>query len=166
MTADKFNENDRSIAISQVQTHFAVKLSRVGAQRKVLQDTFGRIYWVLGGYQEWHGISQAMLDEALAHKAEDVLVIAKRGRKEIESFYGPLQPLLSKYEALSHTESGNYQFHVSVAGDVLTIVELPGVSLRTMGTMPAPDNVEAVLAAMSIEELAKLLELRKSGIDG
>lgn len=165
MTADKFNENDRSITISQVQTHFAVKLSRVGSQHKVLQDMFGRIYWVLGGYQEWHGISQAMLSAAIARKAEDVLVIAKRGRKEIESFYGPLQPLLSNYEALSHTEKGDYHFHISITDGVLTIVELPGFSLRTMGTVPAPDNVEAVLAAMPTEELTTLLKLRKSSVD-
>ena len=161
MTTDKFNEFDRAVVISQVESHFAVKLSPVGRQHKVLQDMFGRIYWVLGGYQEWHGVSHAMLNEATTHKAEDVLVIGKRRRTEIDIFYGPLQPLLSNSNALSHTETGDYQFHISISGGVLSITELPGVSLRTMGTVPAPDNVEAVLAAMSIEELTKLLELRK-----
>ena len=162
MTADKFNESDRAIAISQVEAHFAVKLSRVGSQHKVLQDMFGRIYWVLGGYQEWHGVSRAMLNEAITHKAEDILVIAKRGRREIESFYGPLHPLLSNSDALSHTETGDYQFHISISGGTLSITELPGISLHTMGTVPAPDSVEAVIAAMSPEDLTRLLELVKS----
>ena len=166
MTTDKFNENDRSIAISQVESHFAVKLSPVGRQHKVLQDMFGRIYWVLGGYQEWHGVSHAMLNEATIHKAEDVLVIAKRRQTEIESFYGPLEPLLTNSNALSHTETGDYQFNILISGSVLSIAQLPGVSLRTMGVVPAPDNVAVALASLSVEELTKLLELAKKRSDG
>jgi hypothetical protein len=58
----KFDESDRAKVVSEVEKHFGVKLSRVGHYRKFLQDASGASYWILGAYEDWHGVKSDMLE--------------------------------------------------------------------------------------------------------
>lgn len=162
----KFDETDRSKVISEVERHLNTKLSRVGNYRKFLQDTSGKSYWVLGGYEDWHGITSDMLKEEQRRDTDGVLVVAKRHKSTIDIFSGPLPPLIANYRDLSHTQAGDYQFNVAVRGNSMTIKEVQGLTLRRLGT---PQEVEtpvspqfkeamAILAKMSPEERSRLLE--------
>ena len=56
MKSPKFDEQDRSKVISEIEEYFNTRLSRVGSRRKYLKDENGKSYWVFGGYEDWHGI--------------------------------------------------------------------------------------------------------------
>ena len=63
MTSPKFDEQDRKKVISEVEKHFNVNLSRVGSRRKYLEDSSHKSYWVIGGYEDWHGIPPDMFEQ-------------------------------------------------------------------------------------------------------
>lgn len=162
----KFDETDRSKVISEVEKHFGVKLSRVEKYRKFLQDTSGKSYWVLGGYDDWHGISSGMLKEEQRRATAGVLVVAKRHKSTIDIFCGPLQPLIAGYRELSHTQTGDYQFNVAIRGNSMTLKEVQGLTLKKLGApqdvgaavSPQLREAAAILAKMSPEERARLVE--------
>lgn len=169
----KFDETDRDKVISEVEKQLGIKLSRVGNYRKFLQDTSGKSYWVLGGYDDWHGIKSGMLKEEQHRATDGVLVVAKRHKSTIDIFFGPLQPLIANYRDLSHTQTGDYQFNVAIRGNSMTIKEVKGSALRKLGATQevgaavSPQLREAteILAKMSPEERSRLLD-RLSGKPG
>ncbi|MHB8309091.1 hypothetical protein [Metallibacterium sp.] len=162
----KFDETDRSKVISEVERHLGTKLSRVGNYRKFLQDASGKSYWVLGGYEDWHGITSDMLKKEQRRATDGVLVVAKRHKSTIDIFSGPLQPLIANYRDLSHTQTGDYQFNVAIRGNSMTIKEVQGLTLRKLGASqevgtavsPQLREATAILAKMSPEERSRLLE--------
>lgn len=168
----KFDEHDRDKVISEVESHLSVSLSRVGSYRKFLQDRAGKSYWVFGGYEDWHGIKADMLKDEQKRSTDGVLVVAKRHRTSIDIFYGRLQPLIENHRDLAHTQTGDYQFNVAIRGNVMSIKEVPSLTLRKLGAPteagPAVDpkmaKIEAMLAKMSPAERLSLLEqLKRDG---
>ena len=129
MVSPKFDEQDRKKVISEVEKHFGVHLSRVGSHRKFLEDSSHRTFLVLGGYEDWHGIPPDMLEEEEKRNSNGVLVVAKRHTNSIDVFSGPLQTLIDNKSKLSHTQKGNYQFHIHILGSHLFIKEIPSLSL-------------------------------------
>ena len=166
MQKHKFDETDRSKVISEVERHFGTKLSRVGRYRKFLQDPSGKSYWVFGGYDDWHGITSDMLKEEQERATDGVLVVAKRHKSTIDIFTGPLRPLIVNSRDLSHTQTGDYQFHIAARGNSITIKEVPTLTLKRLGTAqeagpassPKLKEIEAILAKLSPEERTRLLE--------
>ena len=171
MKKHKFDETDRDKVISEIEQHFGTKLSRVGKRRKVLQDPSGKSYWVLGGYDDWHGITSDMIKEEQKRAIDGVLVVAKRHKTTIDIFAGPLKPLITNNHNLSQVQNGDYQFHISIRGNSLTIKEIPVLTLRRLGAPQelgpsVSSNVkeaEAMLAKLSPEERLKLLEQLSRG---
>lgn len=90
----KFDQADRRAVIRALESHLGVQLSPVGRRRKWLRDNDGRSYWVLGGYGEWHGIPEEMIDEEVKNPTTGMLVIAKRRREALQVFVGPIDPIL------------------------------------------------------------------------
>ena len=171
MPKPKFDEHDRNKVISEVEKHLSVKLSRVGSYRKFLQDSAGKSYWVFGGYDDWHGIQSDMLQEEQRRSSDGVLVVAKRHRSSIDIFVGQLQPLIDNFRDLSHTKAGGHHFNVAIRGNIMSINELPVLSLRKLGSAqevgPAVDphsatsKVEAMLVKLSPAERLRVLEQLK-----
>ena len=166
MPKHKFDEIDRSKVIAEIEKHFGVKLAAVGKYKKFLQDATGRSYWVFGGYKDWHGISDKMLEMEKRRSTAGVLVVAKRNRTSIEIFSGQLEPLIANNRDLSHTEKGDHQFNVVIRGNSMTIKELSGLTLRKLGAAqevgPAVSakvrELEAMFEKMSPDERAKIFE--------
>lgn len=158
--------------ISEVECHFRVKLARVGGYRKFLIDANGKSYWVLGGYEDWHGITAKMMKEEQRRLSDGVLVVAKRYRGKIDIFSGPLQPLIEHSGDLSHTQTAGYQFHITIRGNNLTVNEIQGLSLRKLGDSKyvgeavehnaAAANIDSMLAKMTPVERLQLLAKLKS----
>ena len=109
MSSPKFDEQDRKKVISEVEKHFDVHLSRVGSRRKFLEDSSHKTYWVIGGYEDWHGIPPDMFEQEEKRNSNGVLVIAKRHASRIDIFSGSLQSLIINKSKLSHTKKGDFQ---------------------------------------------------------
>lgn len=167
MKSLKFDEHDRKKVISEVEEHFGVQLSRVGSRRKFLESEGGKTFWVLGGYDDWHGIPPEMVDEEKCRNTNGVLVVAKRYNNRIDIFSGPLQPLIDNKGMLSHTKKGEYQFNINIRGNHLFIKEIQGLSLVKLGEAQYSEEekdsekkvqeIKAVLSKLSPEERRELL---------
>ena len=166
MEKTKFNERDRDHVISEIEAHMQVRLTRVGNYRKFLQDNAGRSYWVLGGYEDWHGITSSMMEDEIRRDTDGVLVVAKRHKTSIAIFHGPLRPLVAARRDLSHTQTGDYQFNVASRGSSLVIKEVLGLTLRRLGdpqdvgrpVTAEATKLEALVAKLSPDERRRLLD--------
>jgi hypothetical protein len=130
----KFDETDRRQVITAIEEHYKIRLTPVGNRRKHLHDEQGRTYWVLGGYENWHGISAEMMEADEKLYADGTLVIAVKKLGKIDLYIGPLLPLIKSKRTLSHTENGAYQFNIQIQGDKLTIKEVQKYNLVRFGT--------------------------------
>jgi len=134
MPSLKFDETDRQKVISEIESHFGVRLSPVGTKRKYLKDQNNRAFWIFGGYEDWHGISAEMMAVEEKHNTGGVLVIAKRARIKIDIYVGPLTPLIKNKTKLSHTKFGEYQFNIHVRGNTLSLKEISDFHLSRLGS--------------------------------
>ena len=158
----KFDEEDRRKVIAEIEGHFATKLSRVGRFRKFLRDASGKSYWILGGYEDWHGISSDMMSAYKKRPNGGVLVIAKRGSSSIDIFAGDLQVLVTNERDLSHTQSGDYQFNVSIIGNTMTVKEISSLTLRKLGpTHDVGVPILAIFKKMTPAERQRLFKAAK-----
>lgn len=155
MTKLKFDETDRRKVIAELQSHFGVKLSRVGTRRKYLRDENNRTFWVFGGYEDWHGIPAEMMEAEEKRDAEGILVVAKRGKTKIDIYTGPLMPLIKNRKSLSHTQKGEYQFNIRLRGNSLTVHEVPGFHLTALGTASYP--IEEKTSDKTVEKMETII---------
>lgn len=143
-------------------------MSRVGSRRKFLEDSNHRTFWVLGGYENWHGIPSDMLEEEEKRNSNGILVVAKRYSNKIDVFTGSLQALIKNKTKLSHTQKGDYQFNIHIRGKHLFVKEITQLSLTKLGEAPYTDNekyadkkvekVKSILNKLSPEERKEILE--------
>ena len=106
MKSTKFDEHDRRKVITELEEHYGVKLYPVGARRKFLEDGEGKAFWVLGGYEDWHGVPPEMVEEEARRSRGGVLIVAKRYKNKIDVYSGPVRPLIENKDNLSHTKEG------------------------------------------------------------
>jgi hypothetical protein len=168
MKSTKFDEHDRRKVITELEEHYGVKLYPVGARRKFLEDGEGKAFWVLGGYEDWHGIPPEMVEEEARRSRGGVLIVAKRYKNKIDVYSGPVRPLIENKDNLSHTKEGNYQFHIEILGGHLLIREIPGLSLTKLGETPHSfeekdsdkkvQEVKDILDKLTPEERAEVLK--------
>jgi hypothetical protein len=134
--AIKFDEADREAVIRAIEDRLGVRLSPVGRRRKWLRDGDGRSYWVLGGYGEWHGIPEEMIDAEAKNPTTGMLVIANRKREALQVFVGPVDPVVRNRHRLyrARKTTGDYQFTLTQKGARLHINQVPGFALTELST--------------------------------
>lgn len=128
----KFDEHDRQKVIVAIEQHFGISLKKIGSYRKYLSDQHGRRYIVLGGYEDWHGISRNIFDEEEATLGDTTLIIGKRSKTHIEIYSGSFQPLLDSKAHLAKTED-QYVFNLQSSTSGITVREVPNLRLRRLG---------------------------------
>ena len=156
MSTPKFDEQDRRKVISDIERHFGIALSRIGNRRKALCDESGKTYWVLGGYDDWHGIPADMMNEEESRDSNGMLIIARRFKSRIDVFAGELKPLIVGKSHLSHTAKGDYQFNIRVRGNHLFIREIPDYALQKLGSADYSDDQKS--SDQKLDEIRALVE--------
>lgn len=178
MTDAKFDETDRRAVIDELRRRLGTKIKAVGRRRKWLRDEQERNYWVLGGYGEWHGIPEEMMDAEIAAPSGGSIVIATRHQSTIKLFIGPLAPLVEARDTLyraSHT-TGDYQFTCKERGGHLEIEQARHVRLSELATIPfdrhekdsvaRSRDIERLLDGLSEKERRALLKRLKDDNSG
>ena len=170
MAHAKLDETDRRAVIDELGRHLGVQINRVGRRRKWLRDRSGRNYWVLGGYADWHGIPEEMMDAEVADPSGGFVVIAMRRKSDMEIFLGPLAPLVAARRKLSRANqsTGDYQFTFRRRGSHLLLDKDVSVTLSSLASfsfdeteMEATKRVEEagkLFAALPEEERRELLK--------
>jgi hypothetical protein len=164
----KFDETDREKVISEIEKFFKVILTRSGRRRKSLSDQNKKSCWVLGGYDNWHGIPPDMMAEEKKRSTNGILVVAKRYTSRIDIFIGSLQKLVDNENFLSHTQNGDFQFNIDIRGDHLFVKEVDGLTLIRLGgsTYSQEDKeidskdieLKGIIRGLSLEQKRKLIE--------
>ena len=136
MAHAKFDGTDRRAVIDEVGRHLGVQINRVGRRRKWLRDSSGRNYWVLGGYADWHGIPEEMMDAEVADLSGGFVVIAMRRQSDMEIFLGPLAPLVAARRKLYRAKqsTGDYQFTLRRRGSRLILDQDASVTLSSLAS--------------------------------
>ena len=134
MARAKFDETDRRAVIDELSRRLDVQISRIGRRRKWLRDHSGRNYWVLGGYADWHGIPEEMMDAEEADPSDGFVVIAMRRQSDMEIFLGPLAPLVAARRKLyrANQSTGDYQFTFRRRGSHLLLDQDSSVTLSSL----------------------------------
>jgi hypothetical protein len=173
----KFDEADRSAVIRAIQAQRGVRLSPVRRRRKWLRDEENRSYWVLGGYDEWHGIPEEMMDAEADEPTGGFLALAIRKREALQIFFGPVEPIVRNrsrlYRARQTTGEYQYQFTITTRGNRVHIKQVPGAALRELAEVVYPAREKAkdqnaqttrrLLESLSPEDQRRMLqELTKS----
>jgi hypothetical protein len=168
MIRTKFDETDRRAVIDALTRCHDVRLTPVGRRRKWLRDNAGRSYWVLGGYEEWHGIPEEMMDAEVSSPSGGFIVIAMRQKSAMEIFIGPVAPLVSARASLRRASktTGDYQFTFKKRGAHLVIEQAPNVNLTELTAFSFDESekdsvaryreVEKLIDALSDEERKEL----------
>lgn len=142
MSQPKFGSRDRKIVVRTVEQHLDVSLSRVGRRPKYLRDASGRRYCFFGGYQDWHGLPDEVVEEE-RHRGDSVLVYARRRAESIEVYTAPLKPLIEAHAELSVSREGLFMFNVDGAGERLRVRQVPQVVLTRLATVDVhPSKVD------------------------
>lgn len=170
MSSTKFDNVDRNRVIKNVEDHYCVTLSKVGRRPKWLQDEAQINYWVIGGYGEWHGIPEEMMQAELKANDEGKLIVAIRKKASMDIFSGGVNPLVQNRRKLYRAKktTGDYQFTYKVRGNHLIIDQLPTYSLEKIATLEYSNSkkeqdknnekAKKILKGMPPDEINKLLE--------
>jgi len=158
MSSTKFDEADRKRVIRAVEARFNVKLRPVGRRRKWLLDNAGRNYWVLGGYEEWHGIPEEMMRAERSAAVEGILVVAARKKSSMTVFAGSVTGLVRCADKLYRAKktTGDFQFTYKVRGEHLFVDQLSGFSLERIDSVQY--DADEKQRDKTAEEVKKLLE--------
>lgn len=174
MQSRKFDKIDRKRVIRALEDHYKIKLSEVGRRLKWLQDEEKRNYWVIGGYGEWHGIPEEMMNAEIDSPTEGILVIAARRKASMDIFVGGVDALVKGREKLyrARKTTRDYQFTYTIRGSHLFINQLPTVSLEKIEELPyeakekendkKTEDIKKLLEGMSKEERAKVIKSLKN----
>lgn len=95
MPQSKFDETDRRVVVDALSRQSGLQLERVGRRRKCFRDDEARCYRILGGYGEWHGIPEEMMNEEISSNSDGLLMISMRKKsvqriREAEKLIGAL----------------------------------------------------------------------------
>ena len=166
----------RSLSAPKSTAHKRAYITTVSSQKKKKyhrtiwqQDESGKDWWVLGGYEDWHGIPREMIEAELQAPTEGMLVIAERRRSTIEVFDGPVHQLCKAKDKLHlSSDTQNYTFNCKIHGDYMKVVEVvPEFILRKRFSISYGEDekerdkqlheVKKILMRMSKEEQEEFL---------
>ncbi|MEY2158657.1 MULTISPECIES: hypothetical protein [unclassified Rhodanobacter] len=170
MNHAKFDETDRRAVVDVLSKQLGTTLAPVGSRRKWFKDEAQRSYWIIGGYEDWHGIPAEMMDAEADSPTAGILVIALRQIHEIRIYAGLLAPLVEAREKLMRAlkTSGDYQLTYTnhdyryLVIDQAPHVVLSGISGFSFGeeektSVARLREAEKLLMALPADELHDLL---------
>lgn len=142
----KFQNQDREELIRIVEEHYNIRLSKFGRRQKWMRDNSGRFWWVLGGYDRWHGIPEEMVEAEQESPANGMLVVglAKWGPRgiDLEVFSGRTETLVREKNRLSLSEKGEYNFVHDIEGDNMYIIGVNGVRVAMLKRIPLNESLK------------------------
>lgn len=110
----------------------------------------------MGGYADWHGIPEEMMNAEVADPSGGFVVVAMRRQSDMEVFLAPLAPLVSarRKQSRANRSTGGYQFTFRRRGSHLLLDQDASVTLSSLISLSFDETEKE--AAGSVEEASKL----------
>jgi hypothetical protein len=125
--ATKFVDADRRLLIEELEKIQGIKLESIKPSRKLFRSSNNLLYLISGGTEDWHGINKNIinqLEELEAENGENIFMIAKKYRTQMDICVGSLAIFLKNKHKLIQTQKSNYQFHCVLTEDGLYLDEI------------------------------------------
>lgn len=139
----KFDDTDRKLLIEEIEKIQGVKLELIKPSRKLFKASNGLLYLISGGTEDWHGINENImkqLDELQAQQGENVFMVAKKYRTQMDICVGSLSILLRNKHKLVQTLKGGLQFHCVLTEDGLYLEEINELYCNKVHTIYFPNH--------------------------
>ncbi len=136
----KFDNLDRARVIQEIERLFDVKLSQFGFRPKEQVDANGKLFWVLGGYGDWHGLPADMLERARSSATVGRIVIAKRLKAKMRIYIGSIGPFVAEVDKLIKTKKGDYHFDQEIRHGNLRVKQLPNAKFELLSEVDISDS--------------------------
>lgn len=139
----KFVDSDRKLLIEEIEKIQGIKLEAIKPSRKLFKASNGLLYLISGGTEDWHGINENImnqLDELEAENGENVFMVAKKYRTQMDICVGSLSIFLHNKHKLVKTLKGGYQFHCVLTEDGLYLEEMNELYCNKVHTIYFPNH--------------------------
>ena len=124
---EKFNDVDRYVIKEWLENYLQTKLKKKkGHGRKYFSGDNGKCYCVLGGEEEFHGISKEFIDSEARECIDTELVIVKKYKNKFEIYMNSIEKLIKNKDKLSLSRTGTreqYEFNIIIEKGFLKIKE-------------------------------------------
>ena len=115
--SEKFDSIDRARVVSYLEEKFSIRLRRIDNRGKYQVDQDGTRYVIFGGYRNWHGIPDAIIEDLESCNAKAIMVVALIDGAAMRIFAGPMEKFMLSVHTLNRLGDDKYDFHVSDCGD-------------------------------------------------
>ena len=136
----KFGKAERKKVVEGLETALNIRLSSRSGFRTVFEDEDGAIYWVIGGYGNWHGASDQMITETIGAKKKGKLFVAKANQEYATIYAAPLDDFLNVLDGFSCDKHGARKFNLAWKGEVAFIKEAPMIPVSYIGEVELRDS--------------------------
>lgn len=139
----KFNSEDRSLLIQEIEKIQGVTLMPISSFKKLFKSNKNQLYLIQGGKEFWHGINKQIvqqLREPEYQTKENVLIIAKKYKTQLDIYVGSLLMFVQNLDLLVKTKNGGLQFHCQQTEDGLFIEEIPNLICNKIHTIYYPNH--------------------------
>jgi hypothetical protein len=141
--ATKFVDADRNLLIQEIENTQKIKLESIKPSRKLFKASNGLIFLISGGTEDWHGVSESIINQLFdlkAEKTENAFVVIKKYRTQMDICIGSLAVFLKNKDKLIKTQKNSYQFHCILTEDGLYLEEIPELYCNKVQTIYFPNH--------------------------
>lgn len=156
---NKFTETDRNLVLQELEKIQKTKLTQVKPSRKLFVDNSGLPYFIFGGKDDWHGLTEKSMNRVCQYQKEGAFVVVKKYKSRLEINVGSLSVFVSNTGKLPRTQSGNYQFHCIKTEDGLYLLEIPELYCNKIAEIQIGSGQKDI---SRLKEISKIINIEVS----
>ena len=155
MKTEKFTDKDRKLVLEELEKIQKVKLIQVKS-RKFYIDEKGLPFLIFGGREDWHGVTENIMNELRNYNKEGAFVVVKKYNTRMDINVGSLSIFVSNKDKLVKTKSGDFQFHCILTEDGLFIEEIPDLYCNKVTEIYFPNYKKDL---NRLKEISKIINI-------
>ena len=139
----KFSDEDRRLLVAEIEKTQNIKLELVKPSRKLFKSSNNLYYLISGGTENWHGINGNLMKQLEAlniNEDENVFMIVKKYRTQIDICTGSLWVFLKNRHKLIQDSKGGFQFHCNITEYGIEVEEIPELFCNKIHSIFLPNH--------------------------
>jgi hypothetical protein len=155
MKAEKFTDKDRKLVLEELEKIQKVKLLQAKS-KKFYVDENGLPFLIFGGREDWHGITENIMNELNTYNKEGAFVVVKKYNTKMDINVGSLSVFVMNKDKLVKTKNGSFQFHCILTEDGLYIEEIPDLYCNKVAEIYFPNHKKDL---SKLKEISKIINI-------
>ena len=155
MKTEKFTDKNRKLVLEELEKIQKVKLIQAKS-RKFYIDENGLPFLIFGGREDWHGITENIMNELNNYNKEGAFIVVKKFNTRMDINVGSLSVFILNKDKLVRTKSGDFQFHCILTEDGLFIEEIPDLYCNKITEIYFPNQKKDL---SRLKEISKIINI-------